>query len=71
MNTVSPGPIDTPALDRQDDPAALRTSLAAMVPLRRLGRSEEIAAAVLFLAADDNRYTTGFDLVVDGGHTQI
>ena len=71
VNTVSPGPIDTPALDTQDDPAALRASLAAMVPLRRLGRPEEIAAAVLFLAADDNRYTTGSDLVVDGGHTQI
>lgn len=71
VNTVSPGPIDTPALDTQDDPAALRVSLAAMVPLRRLGRPEEIAAAVLFLAADDNRYTTGSDLVVDGGHTQV
>lgn len=71
VNTVSPGPIDTPALDTQDDPAALRVSLAAMVPLRRLGRPEEIAAAVLFLAGDDNRYTTGSDLVVDGGHTQV
>ncbi|MFJ8113187.1 SDR family NAD(P)-dependent oxidoreductase [Streptomyces sp. NPDC096132] len=71
VNTVSPGPVDTPALDTQDDPDALRAALAAMVPLRRLGRPEEIAAAVLFLAADDNRYTTGSDLVIDGGHTQL
>ncbi|MFI1030199.1 SDR family NAD(P)-dependent oxidoreductase [Streptomyces sp. NPDC020951] len=71
VNTVSPGPIDTPAIDTQDDPAALRAALAAMVPLQRLGRPEEIAAAVLFLAADDNRYTTGADLVIDGGHTQL
>ncbi|MBK3563611.1 SDR family NAD(P)-dependent oxidoreductase [Streptomyces sp. MBT62] len=71
VNTVSPGPIDTPVIDTQDDPAALRASLAAMIPLRRLGLPEEIAAAALFLAADDNRYTTGSDLVVDGGHTQL
>ncbi|MFI9832872.1 SDR family NAD(P)-dependent oxidoreductase [Streptomyces sp. NPDC051913] len=71
VNTVSPGPIDTPIIDTQGDPDALRAALAAMVPLQRLGRPEEIAAAVLFLAADDNRYTTGSDLVVDGGHTQI
>ncbi|MFF3378668.1 SDR family NAD(P)-dependent oxidoreductase [Streptomyces sp. NPDC002680] len=71
VNTVSPGPVDTPVIDTQDDPDALRASLAAMIPLRRLGLPEEIAAAVLFLAADDNRYTTGSDLVVDGGHTQL
>lgn len=71
VNTVSPGPVDTPVIDTQDDPAALRASLAAMIPLRRLGLPEEIAAAALFLAADDNRYTTGSDLVVDGGHTQL
>ncbi|WP_427921553.1 SDR family NAD(P)-dependent oxidoreductase [Streptomyces sp. cg40] len=71
VNTVSPGPVDTPVIDTQDDPDALRAALAAMVPLHRLGRPEEIAAAVLFLAADDNRYTTGSDLVVDGGHTQL
>lgn len=71
VNTVSPGPIDTPILDTQNNPQALRAALAAMVPLARLGRAEEVAAAVLFLAADDNRYTTGTDLVVDGGHTQL
>ncbi|MGW0655376.1 SDR family NAD(P)-dependent oxidoreductase [Streptomyces umbrinus] len=71
VNTVSPGPIDTPVIDTQDAPDVLRASLAAMIPLRRLGRPEGIATAVLFLAADDNRYTTGSDLVVDGGHTQL
>ncbi|MEV6595005.1 SDR family NAD(P)-dependent oxidoreductase [Streptomyces acidicola] len=71
VNTVSPGAIDTPAFDGHDDPEALRAALAAMVPMARMGLPEEIAAAVLFLAADDNRYTTGTDLVVDGGQTQL
>ncbi|GGN23281.1 SDR family NAD(P)-dependent oxidoreductase [Streptomyces fuscichromogenes] len=71
VNTVSPGPIDTPIIDTQDNPDAARAALAAAVPLGRLGRPEEIAAAMLFLASDDNRYTTGADLVVDGGRTQL
>ncbi|MEU4573700.1 SDR family NAD(P)-dependent oxidoreductase [Nonomuraea sp. ATR24] len=66
VNSVSPGYIDTPmfrgAMD--DDAAAAAT---AQVALGRLGRSEDVAAAVAFLASDDASYITGQDLVVDGG----
>jgi NAD(P)-dependent dehydrogenase (short-subunit alcohol dehydrogenase family) len=42
-----------------------------MAPLGRLARSEEMAAAMLFLASDDSGYATGIDLVADGGITQL
>ena len=42
-----------------------------MVPLGRLGRPEEMARAILFLASDDSSYITGIDLAADGGMTQV
>jgi NAD(P)-dependent dehydrogenase (short-subunit alcohol dehydrogenase family) len=71
VNTVSPGSTDTPIFDILANADAVRATVAATVPMGRLGRPEGIAAAVLFLAADDNRFTTGADLVVDGGRTQL
>jgi NAD(P)-dependent dehydrogenase (short-subunit alcohol dehydrogenase family) len=67
FNTLSPGPIDTPMLDGQADKA----QFAAAVPLNRLGRPEEIAAAALFLASDDSSFVAGVELSVDGGMAQV
>ena len=67
FNTLSPGPIDTPMLDGQADKA----QFAAAVPLSRLGRPDEIAAAALFLASDDSSFVAGVELSVDGGMAQV
>jgi NAD(P)-dependent dehydrogenase (short-subunit alcohol dehydrogenase family) len=71
VNSVCPGFIDTPmlrpALER--DPNA-RTIYEQRVPLRRLGRPEDIARAVRFLLSDDAAYVTATELVVDGGVTR-
>lgn len=65
VNTVAPGPIDTEMLDRAagGDPS----DFVSMVPLERLGRADEIAGAVAFLASDDASYVTGQTIVIDGG----
>jgi NAD(P)-dependent dehydrogenase (short-subunit alcohol dehydrogenase family) len=73
VNCVCPGTTDTPlvqaALSRSPDPAAARQRLESIRPLGRLGRSEEIAEAILYLASDLAGYTTGAVLSVDGGYT--
>ncbi|MDQ1026155.1 NAD(P)-dependent dehydrogenase (short-subunit alcohol dehydrogenase family) [Streptomyces umbrinus] len=72
VNTVTPGPTDTPALSAlTPDPERFQRQLAARVPLGRLGRPEEVAAAVAFLASDQSSFITGSSLYVDGGLNQI
>jgi NAD(P)-dependent dehydrogenase (short-subunit alcohol dehydrogenase family) len=75
VNTLSPGPIDTPMMNAQvktkEEAEALRAQFTQMVPLGRLGKAEEMAAAILFLASNDSSYSTGIDLVADGGATQL
>jgi NAD(P)-dependent dehydrogenase (short-subunit alcohol dehydrogenase family) len=67
VNTVVPGAILTPAWDGV--PEEHRSASEQSTAAKRLGRPEELAAAVAFLASDDASYVTGVDLVVDGGWT--
>jgi 3-oxoacyl-[acyl-carrier protein] reductase len=64
-NVVAPGPIDTDMLASMPDDK--RAALGTQVPVGRIGRPEEVAAAVTFLASDEAAYVTGAVLPVDGG----
>jgi NAD(P)-dependent dehydrogenase (short-subunit alcohol dehydrogenase family) len=69
VNVMSPGPIDTPAMENA--PPEMKELFRSMIPRKELGRPEEIATAVLFLASDDSSYVNGSELSVDGGLAQI
>ena len=75
VNAVSPGPIDTPGLNDLVASAGAAEdrlkALSAGVPLGRLGKPDEIAKAIVFLASDDSSYVTGAELFVDGGFAQV
>jgi len=67
VNSVHPGVIDTPMLGEMKDVNS--AALVKTTPLRRMGRPEEIAQVVLFLASDESSYMTGAHVPVDGGVT--
>ena len=72
VNMVSPGPTETPLINRNigmsaAEVAALRETMISNIPMRRMGEPEEIARAVVFLAADEAGFITGSTLTVNGG----
>lgn len=67
VNAVAPGTVETDLTRALATPEQLAALAGQRVPMGRLGRAEEIAAAVAFLAGDDASYVTGHVLVVDGG----
>jgi NAD(P)-dependent dehydrogenase (short-subunit alcohol dehydrogenase family) len=73
VNAVAPGFIETAMVDRVIEASLeeqhLYKTLVSLHPLGRLGRPEEVAKAVLFLASDDASFITGSALTVDGGYT--
>ena len=76
VNAISPGLTDTPmATGDIGIPPEIRDQTAKaqieMIPMKRLGRPEEIAATALFLASDDSSFFTGADLTPDGGTRHI
>jgi len=71
VNAISPGHTYTPMADHLGFDDKILKALAADVPLGRLGRPSETAAAVLFLASDESSFVTGIDLCVDGGLAQV
>jgi NAD(P)-dependent dehydrogenase (short-subunit alcohol dehydrogenase family) len=74
VNAISPGPIDTPFVNRvlndQQTEKFLKNSVNS-TSLGRMGSPDEVAKAVSFLASDDSSYVTGIELFVDGGMGQI
>jgi NAD(P)-dependent dehydrogenase (short-subunit alcohol dehydrogenase family) len=75
VNALSPGPTDTGIIEKMgrsaEINASIKSALVARIPQRRLGTSEEIARAALFLASDDSSFMTGEEIVVDGGMTRV
>ncbi len=69
VNIVSPGPTETPMTEAASK--EVRETLTGLIPLGRMGRPEEIAAAACFLALDDSSFIAGAELCVDGGMTQV
>ena len=76
VNMVSPGPTETPLINRNigmDAAAveALRQIMINVVPMKRMGEADEVARAVLFLASDEASFVNGVDLYVDGGCMEL
>ena len=74
VNAVSPGMIDTPGITTlfgEENAPAVKASGAASAAMGRIGRPEEVAAMVAFLASEQSSYVLGANLYVDGGQNQI
>jgi NAD(P)-dependent dehydrogenase (short-subunit alcohol dehydrogenase family) len=74
VNMVSPGPTDTEIFKRDATPQVIedmRSLLSSVVPVGRMGRADEVANAILFLASDAASFINGVDLFVDGGCIEL
>ena len=75
VNTLSPGLIDTPIIGKggrtEVQIEEFKATMTTRIPLGRIGDSDEIAKAVLFLASDESSFVTGIELTVDGGQNQV
>ena len=69
VNAIAPGPVETAMLDRFTGSTDRKAGLLAGIPLRRAGRPEEIADAILFVASDKASFITGQVINVNGGKT--
>jgi NAD(P)-dependent dehydrogenase (short-subunit alcohol dehydrogenase family) len=71
VNTLTPGPIDTPVFSTvttsDEEAKAMKEAMGNFTPVKRVGTSDEIAAAALYLASDDSRFMLGAEILLDGG----
>ncbi|WP_080873520.1 SDR family NAD(P)-dependent oxidoreductase [Oceanobacillus timonensis] len=70
VNSVHPGVIQTPMLDREDAKAAIE-QIKQAIPMRRVAQPEEVSNMVVFLVSDEASYSTGSEFVIDGGITAL
>lgn len=74
-NAICPGTVESPSLDQRlrdtGDYEAAKAAFIARQPIGRIGKPEEIAALVVYLASDESAYTTGVAHVIDGGWANI
>ena len=76
VNTIAPGPISTKMLDSHwfhlapEEAKKQKQEMAKMTPMARIGQPDEIAGAAVYLASDASSYTTGTEIVIDGGILQ-
>jgi NAD(P)-dependent dehydrogenase (short-subunit alcohol dehydrogenase family) len=75
VNSISPGPIETPIFGKlglsEEQLAQFAGPFLSQMPLGRVGKPEEVAAAAVFFASDESSFITGVDLCVDGGLAQV
>lgn len=71
VNAVFPGVIETPMVADLQESAETLAQINALTPMGRLGKPEEIANAILFLASDESSYITGAELAIDGGYSAM
>jgi NAD(P)-dependent dehydrogenase (short-subunit alcohol dehydrogenase family) len=71
VNVVAPGPIDTGMLTRFTETDERKAGLIAGVPLKRVGKPEEIAQTIVYLSSDKASFITGATIAVDGGKTAL
>jgi NAD(P)-dependent dehydrogenase (short-subunit alcohol dehydrogenase family) len=69
VNAIAPGPIETAMLDRFTGSSERKAGMLAGIPLRRSGKPEELADAILFVASDKASFITGQTIGVNGGRT--
>jgi NAD(P)-dependent dehydrogenase (short-subunit alcohol dehydrogenase family) len=67
VNIVAPGPVDTEMLSRFTGTEENKARLSAGVPMKRIGRTEEVAEAIVFVSSDEASFITGARIAVDGG----
>ena len=71
VNSVHPGYADTPLTEQYFSDPERRKWLIGRTPIGRLGRADNIAYGILYLASDESRWVTGSELVIDGGTTAL
>jgi meso-butanediol dehydrogenase/(S,S)-butanediol dehydrogenase/diacetyl reductase len=71
VNVVIPAVVETPATEGMLADAESRAKTEKLIPMGRVGRADELASAIAFLASDDASYVTGAELPVDGGRSAV